>query len=73
MTKRLPLAPFGKILKDSDPKIRVSKDAAKEFTELVEDISKDMARDIVQFANHARRKTVIRDDVALLRKTRKNL
>ena len=70
MAKKLPLAPFGKILKDSAPKIRVSKGATKEFAELLEEMARDLAKDAAEFAGHARRKTIISDDIKLLRKMR---
>jgi len=71
MSKKLPLAPFGKILKDSAPKIRVSQGATKEFAEMVEDMANDMAKAAAAFASHARRKTIIKDDIVLLRKMKK--
>jgi len=73
MVRKLPLAPFGKILKDSAPKVRVSKGATEAFTELLEEMARDMAKDVAEFAGHAKRKTIVRDDIILLKKTRKNL
>ncbi len=71
MGKKLPLAPLEKILKESSSNIRVSKSATKEFAEILEEMARNMARDAAEFAGHARRKTIIRDDIVLLRKMRK--
>ena len=65
--RRLPLAPFERILKDAGAK-RVSKTAMKEFAIVIEEIADDIARDAVKFAKHAGRKTVVGDDIRLARK-----
>ncbi|MBI4175603.1 MAG: NFYB/HAP3 family transcription factor subunit [Candidatus Aenigmarchaeota archaeon] len=62
---RLPLAPFEKILKDSEKRIRVSREATEAFTEFVEEFSKELARDIADLARHAQRKTIMEDDVKI--------
>ncbi|MBI4019942.1 MAG: NFYB/HAP3 family transcription factor subunit [Candidatus Aenigmarchaeota archaeon] len=62
---RLPLAPFEKMLKDSEKRIRVSKEATVAFAEFVEEFSRDMSRDIAELARHARRKTILADDVKI--------
>ena len=71
MGKKLPLAPLERILKESASNIRVSKGATEAFAELLEELAKDMGRDVAEFANHARRKTIIRDDIVLLRKMKR--
>ncbi len=65
--KRLPIAPFEKILKDAGAK-RVSKPAAKEFALLVEEISDRIAADATKFAKHAGRKTILAEDVKLAKR-----
>ncbi len=65
--RRLPLAPFERILKDAGAK-RVSKTAMKEFAIVVEDISDEIARDAVKFAKHAGRKTVVGEDIRLAKR-----
>jgi histone H3/H4 len=65
--KRLPIAPFGKILKDAGAK-RVSKSAAKEFAVVTEEIADKIAADAVKLSKHAGRKTVVSDDIKLARR-----
>ncbi|MEE9323373.1 MAG: histone family protein [Candidatus Aenigmarchaeota archaeon] len=65
--RRLPLAPFERILKDAGAK-RVSKSAMKEFAVVTEEIADDIARDAVKFAKHAGRKTVTGEDIRLARR-----
>lgn len=47
---------------------RVSKSAAKELSLVLEDIGDIIARDAVEFARHAGRKTVTGNDVRLAKK-----
>ncbi|MBL7160516.1 MAG: NFYB/HAP3 family transcription factor subunit [Candidatus Aenigmarchaeota archaeon] len=68
---RLPKAPFEKILKDSAKDVRVSGSAARELSELMEEISKDIASDAAELARHASRKTILREDVRLASKRRR--
>jgi histone H3/H4 len=65
--RRLPLAPFERILKDAGAK-RVSKSAMKEFAILVERIADEIALDAVKYAKHAGRKTVTGDDIRLVKR-----
>jgi histone H3/H4 len=62
--RRLPLAPFERILKDAGAK-RVSKTAMKEFALMVEEIADKIAIDATKLAKHAGRKTVTGDDIRL--------
>ena len=65
--KRLPLAPFEKILKDVGAK-RVSKSATKEFALATEEIAEKIAHDAVKLAKHAGRKTIIGEDIRMARR-----
>jgi histone H3/H4 len=65
--KRLPLAPFEKILKDVGAK-RVSKSATKEFALAMEDIAEKIAQDAVKLAKHAGRKTIVGDDIRMAKR-----
>jgi histone H3/H4 len=71
MAKKLPLAPLAKILKESSPNMRISRQAAEEFSDVIGDIARDMAKDAAEFASHAKRKTIVKEDISLLRKMRK--
>ena len=62
--KDLPLAPFFRILKNMGAS-RVSKEAAEEFRDLVEDLCSEIAREAWDLTLHARRKTVMREDIQL--------
>lgn len=62
--RRLPLAPFERILKDAGAK-RVSKTAMKEFAMVIEDIADKIAIDATKLAKHAGRKTVTGEDIRL--------
>jgi histone H3/H4 len=58
---QIPLATAEKILKRSN--MRVSKDAVKEFSQLLEEITADIACEAVAIAKSKRRKTVKLEDV----------
>jgi len=47
---------------------RVSKSAAKELALVLEDVGDVLAKDSVEFARHAGRKTVVGNDVRLAKK-----
>ena len=68
---KLPLAPFEKILKESRKGIRVSESAAREFVFLVNEISKELAQDCAELAEHAGRKTILDMDVKLAGKRKR--
>jgi len=63
----VPAAPMAEILKRAGAE-RVSEPAAKALAEVVKDIAFEVAKDAVNFAKHAGRKTVKRSDVELARK-----
>ena len=67
---KLPLAPFEKILKESRKGIRVSDDATKEFVFVINEISKGIAQDCADLAEHANRKTILAADVKMAGKRR---
>ncbi len=60
----LPLAPVDRILRSQGAK-RVSEEAAKEFSEVLEEIAADLAAESAALAEHAGRKTVKGQDVRL--------
>lgn len=62
---KIPLLPFEKILKEADSDIRVSEAATKEFVEVIDEIARKIAKDAAQFAKHAKRKTVMQEDIKL--------
>ena len=66
--QKLPIAPFERILKDSEKNIRVSDKAAKEFAEFIEDFSKELAREIAEIARHSGRRTILDRDVKIIAK-----
>ena len=57
----IPLATAEKILKKTN--MRVSKDAVKEFAELLEEITTDIASEAVAIAKSKKRKTIKLEDV----------
>ena len=58
---QIPLATAEKILKRSN--MRVSKDAVKEFAQLMEEIAFDIASEAIAIAKSKKRKTVKLEDV----------
>ena len=57
----LPLAPIERILKRT--KMRISNDAVKEFANLLEEVTADVAAEAVAIAKSKGRKTVVLEDV----------
>ena len=63
----LSLLAMEKILRKSGAP-RVSKSAAKELALVLEDVGDVLAKDSIEFARHAGRKTVVGNDVRLAKK-----
>ena len=57
----LPLAPIERILKRTN--MRISNDAVKEFANLLEEVTADVAAEAVAIAKSKGRKTVVLEDV----------
>ena len=67
---KLPIAPFEKILKENGSK-RVAFSAAEALSEICHELAAEIAKHASIFAEHAGRKTVVREDVELARKSLK--
>jgi len=62
----LPIAPFERILKNAEKNIRVSEKAAEEFSNFIEEFSREAAREIAEIAKHSGRNTILDRDVKIV-------
>ncbi len=60
-----PLASIERIAKNAGVE-RVSQDATKEIDKAVEEIADQLARDAAKAAQHAKRNTIMREDIILV-------
>lgn len=58
-------APFKRMVRKIDPKIKISEKAKKEMRRITERFAMDVLRGAVQIAKVSKRKTVIREDVLI--------
>jgi len=60
----LPLAPIDRLVRKAGAG-RVSAEASKALRNILQDVATDIGKVAVEFAKHAKRKTVVEDDVKL--------
>ena len=60
----IPKAPIARIIKESGAE-RVSEDAKAELAEYLDDVARDVAKEAIQVARFAKRKTVKAEDIKL--------
>ena len=68
MTKIIPIAAMGKLIKKAAPGFRIGDDAKKILKEILEDIGEELVGKASQAAKHAKRKTIKASDIKLARK-----
>jgi len=61
----LPLAAIERIARRAGIE-RISADAVKELTKTVENLGEDLTLEAAQAARHAKRKTILREDIRLV-------
>jgi len=59
----LPRAPFKRMVRKIDPKMKISDSAKKEMRRITEKFAMDVLRGAVQIAKVSKRKTVMRGDI----------
>lgn len=64
----LPLLPFERLSKKAGVK-RISRDALEELRDIVTEETMETAEKAVKISRHANRRTVMREDIAFIRKT----
>jgi histone H3/H4 len=67
---KLPLAAVERILREAGAK-RVSKEATLAFSEWMERLTKQIAKEAGEIAEHSGRKTILEEDIHLARKRMK--
>ncbi len=60
----LPVAPFDRVIRKAGAE-RVSESAAVALRDIMEALAYEIAKEAIEFAKHAGRKTVTKDDVKL--------
>ncbi len=60
----LPLAPIDRLVRKAGAG-RVSAEAAESLRDILQDVATDIGKVAVEFAKHAKRKTVVEDDIKL--------
>jgi histone H3/H4 len=58
-------APFKRMVRKIDPKMKISDNAKKEMRRITEKFAMDVLRGAVQIAKVSKRKTVMRGDIAI--------
>jgi histone H3/H4 len=61
----LPLAAIERIARKAGVE-RISADAIKELDKTIEELGQDLALEAAQAARHAKRKTILREDIRLI-------
>jgi histone H3/H4 len=61
----LPIAAIERIVRKAGIE-RISADAVKEITKTVEEIGAELALEAAQVARHAKRKTILKEDIKLV-------
>lgn len=61
---QIPKAPVARIMRESGAE-RVSEDAKAELAEYLDDVARDVAKEAIQVARFAKRKTVKAEDIKL--------
>jgi len=68
MMAELAIAPFKRMVRKIDPKMKISDDAKREIRNMAERYAMEVLRGAVEIAATAKRKTVLRDDLRVAKK-----